>query len=106
VSVKAAGTNNCGVALLESRMDAIESPRRSSRWSSSTALGATIRLKSNCGVGVPICSFDPIEGHTRPFGRTDRGNNRSNLFVEVVDTPTDSKRTRCLPPRLTLRLWR
>jgi hypothetical protein len=92
---------SCGVALLESRMDAIESPERSSRWSSSTVLGATIGLKSNRSIGVP--QFAPIEGHTRPFGRSCCGSNRSNLFVELVDTPTDNKRARCFATALHAR---
>lgn len=93
VFVKAAQTNKCGVALLESRMDAIESRGRSSRWSLSTALGdhpIEIELRHRGS----LLQFDPIEGHTRPFGKSCRAN-RSNLFVELVDTPTDNKRARC-----------
>jgi hypothetical protein len=55
----------------------------------------TLEFKHGVRHRVPDLRFDPIEAGTRPFGRSCRGDNRRNLFSELVDTPTDIKSARC-----------
>jgi hypothetical protein len=85
---------SCGVVLLESRMDAIESPERSSRWSSNTALGATIRLKSNRGIGVPICSSIQLKATLAHWEKLLR--QQQNQFVCRTRRHPDRQQTRAM----------
>jgi hypothetical protein len=79
------------VALLESRMNAIDAARAFIHDGAQARRSERPRSKSNRGIGVPILQFDPIETHTRHWEKLPRQQQKANLFVELVDTPTDNK---------------